>query len=207
MSGKPFPNAPTGIEVDTVHPERSLEVDRLRSLARRVAEDENREIGYLSIVLADHETVTRLNREYLGHDYETDVLSFPLGPKEPGEFETSEGSSDSEEPAEPGAEDNFPGPEKTANEKVSGRPDETNRPHRGLDEEKPGRTSPVRGEIYVDLDTAAERAPEFETTFEEEAARYLVHGLLHLMGYDDQDEEGQRRMRELEDRYLDLQGS
>ena len=202
MSGEPFPNAPTGVDVEIVHPERSLEVDPLRRLTRRVAEGEDREIGYLSIVLADHETVTRLNREYLGHDYETDVLSFPLGPEEPWELEMPEGLSDSEEPAKPGARGSFPGPEETGNEKVAGQTSEANRTNRGLDEEKPGRVSPVRGEIYVDLDTAAERAPEFETTFEEEAARYLVHGLLHLMGYDDRDEEGQRQMRELEDRYL-----
>jgi rRNA maturation RNase YbeY len=186
MSGEPpFPNAPTGVEVDTVHPGRSLEGDRLRRLVRRVAEGEDREIGYLSIVLADHETVTRLNREYLGHDYETDVLSFPLTP------------------------------ERSVEENPAGLPDETRAPKGFRDEEKDeerdeehsGPIPPVRGEIYVDLDTAAERAPEFETTFEAEAARYLVHGLLHLMGYDDQDEESQRRMRELEDRYLDLEGS
>lgn len=174
MSGEPpFPNAPTGVDVDIVHPERSLEVDRLRRLVRRVAEGEDREIGYLSIVLAGHETVTRLNREYLGHDYETDVLSFPLGP------------------------------DRSVDEKAAGHSGDTTEPNDGSGDENLGRTTPVRGEIYVDLDTAAERAPEFETTVEKEAARYVVHGLLHLVGYDDQEDEGRRRMRELEDRYLE----
>lgn len=60
----------------------------------------------------------------------------------------------------------------------------------------------VEGEIYVDLDTAAERAPEFNATFEEETCRYVVHGLLHLLGYDDQSEEGQQTMQQLEEQYL-----
>jgi len=60
----------------------------------------------------------------------------------------------------------------------------------------------VDGEIYVDLDTAAERAPEFETTYTMEVRRYTVHGLLHLMGYDDQTADGKAEMRRLEDLYL-----
>lgn len=60
----------------------------------------------------------------------------------------------------------------------------------------------VDGEVYVDLDTAAERAPEFDTTVEEEIYRYVVHGLLHLIGYDDQTEDERQKMKEREDRYL-----
>ena len=61
----------------------------------------------------------------------------------------------------------------------------------------------VEGEIYVDLDTADERHEEFDATFAEEAHRYVIHGLLHLLGYDDQTAAGQEKMRALEDQYLD----
>ncbi|PSQ95247.1 MAG: rRNA maturation RNase YbeY [Bacteroidetes bacterium SW_9_63_38] len=61
----------------------------------------------------------------------------------------------------------------------------------------------VEGEVYVDLDTAQERHEEFDTSFEREAYRYVVHGVLHLIGYDDGTEEGQDAMRALEDQYLD----
>ncbi|MFO8100423.1 MAG: rRNA maturation RNase YbeY [Salinibacter sp.] len=61
----------------------------------------------------------------------------------------------------------------------------------------------VEGEIYIDLDTAAERHADFNATFEAEARRYVVHGLLHLLGYDDQSPSGQDTMRALEDQYLD----
>lgn len=60
----------------------------------------------------------------------------------------------------------------------------------------------VEGEVYVDLDTAAERHAEFGSSFEEEVRRYAVHGLLHLIGYDDADDAQKRRMHALEDRYL-----
>ena len=63
----------------------------------------------------------------------------------------------------------------------------------------------VEGEIYIDLDTAKERAPEFGTSFEEEVRRYVIHGLLHLMGYRDDTPEGKSQMRDLENLYLGLQ--
>lgn len=62
--------------------------------------------------------------------------------------------------------------------------------------------APVEGEVYVDLDTAAERHTEFGASFEEEVRRYAVHGVLHLLGYDDASPAEQAAMRVLEDRYL-----
>jgi len=64
-----------------------------------------------------------------------------------------------------------------------------------------GKTA-VEGEVYVDLDTAAERHEEFEASFEAEAYRYVIHGVLHLVGHDDATDAGQAAMREREDRYL-----
>jgi rRNA maturation RNase YbeY len=60
----------------------------------------------------------------------------------------------------------------------------------------------VDGEIYVDLDTAAERAPEFNVRFTDEVHRYAVHGLLHLVGYRDDSDGGRSEMKTLEDQYL-----
>lgn len=63
-------------------------------------------------------------------------------------------------------------------------------------------SDPVEGEVYVDLDTAAERHAEFGTSFEQEALRYVVHGVLHLIGYDDATLKEKQTMHDLEDRYL-----
>ncbi len=61
----------------------------------------------------------------------------------------------------------------------------------------------VDGEIYVDLDTAHERHEEFGVGFQHEALRYLIHGLLHLVGYVDETSRDKQEMRTLEDRYLE----
>ena len=62
----------------------------------------------------------------------------------------------------------------------------------------------VDGEVYVDMDTARERHAEFDTSFEEEVRRYVVHGLLHLLGYDDATPDEKAAMRRLEDHYLSI---
>lgn len=136
------------LEIVQAHPSRRLPNALLRRLVQAVLAGEKARLRYLSLVLTDHATVRELNRTYLGHDYDTDVLSFPL----------------SEEP--------------------------------GV----------VEGEIYVDLDTAAKRHAEFGATFTQEACRYVVHGLLHLLGYDDATPEARAHMHRLEDRYLQAAG-
>src|SRR5205085_111803 len=43
----------------------------------------------------------------------------------------------------------------------------------------------LQGEIFICLSEAVAQARRFRTTWPEELTRYLVHGLLHLSGYDD----------------------
>jgi rRNA maturation RNase YbeY len=119
----------------------------VRALASRIASGEGvtwREVG---VILGSRALVRDLNREWLGHDWNTDVVSFPL------------------------------------------------------DDDARARGE-IEGEVYVDLDTAQEAAPEHGATFEHEALRYVAHGLLHLIGYDDATDEDRASMRALEDRYL-----
>lgn len=52
-----------------------------------------------------------------------------------------------------------------------------------------------------------ENAVEFGTEFDDELHRVIVHGLLHLIGYDDHTPEDQKLMREKEDYYLGLRGN
>jgi len=62
----------------------------------------------------------------------------------------------------------------------------------------------IEGEVYVDVETAEERCAEFGVTVEEEVARYVIHGLLHLAGYEDDTAEKKAVMRQLENRYLNV---
>ncbi len=61
----------------------------------------------------------------------------------------------------------------------------------------------VEGEIYISVDRARIQAAEYGVALEEEIARLIVHGLLHLQGYDDRTEAERQQMRKLEDRFLE----
>jgi rRNA maturation RNase YbeY len=57
----------------------------------------------------------------------------------------------------------------------------------------------LHGEIFVCLDEAVSQARRFNATWQSELVRYVVHGALHLLGYDDQADRARRRMKEAED--------
>ena len=109
-----------------------------------VLRDERMEPAYVGVILSRRESIHEMNRDFLQHDYPTDVLSFPI------------------------VEDR----------------------------------EALEGEVYVDLDLAAERASEFGEPFRREAARYVVHGVLHLAGHDDSSPEERAQMSALENQYL-----
>lgn len=60
------------------------------------------------------------------------------------------------------------------------------------------------GEICVSVDTARRYAAQTGQSFADELTLYLVHGLLHLAGYDDLAPAGKRRMRLAERRAINL---
>ncbi len=57
----------------------------------------------------------------------------------------------------------------------------------------------LHGEILLCLDEAIAQARRFRTTWQCEVIRYVVHGVLHLLGYDDQNTRARREMKEVED--------
>jgi len=62
------------------------------------------------------------------------------------------------------------------------------------------------GDVIISLDTAARRAREESRPLEAEVARYLAHGLLHLLGHDHQRPRDARRMAAQEARLLRARG-
>jgi probable rRNA maturation factor len=60
----------------------------------------------------------------------------------------------------------------------------------------------IEGEIVISVQTARRRAAELGHPPAAELALYAVHGTLHLLGYDDDDEERAARMHEREDDLL-----
>jgi probable rRNA maturation factor len=60
----------------------------------------------------------------------------------------------------------------------------------------------VSGDIYISLERVRENAHIYRQVVKKELARVMVHGVLHLMGYDDETEADQKVMRKKENTYL-----
>ena len=58
------------------------------------------------------------------------------------------------------------------------------------------------GEIFISVDTAKRHARSFRTSLESELCLYVVHGLLHLNGFDDRTQTGVRKMQKVQERIL-----
>ena len=60
----------------------------------------------------------------------------------------------------------------------------------------------IDGEIYISLHRVSENAKEFKQDTGRELKRVIIHGCLHLLGYDDQTPEEKKTMTRMEDHYL-----
>lgn len=64
----------------------------------------------------------------------------------------------------------------------------------------------LEGEIVVSADTAAANAADYHSTAEAELLLYVIHGTLHLTGYDDHAPADRQKMRNREQHYLEKLG-
>jgi probable rRNA maturation factor len=139
------------LEVELSDTQAHLAVPRaaLEELARRVLFREGIARGSLSVALVDDASMRELNRRHLGHDWPTDVISFPMGEPLSADFS---------------------------------------------------------GALVISAQMAATITRERDLDPWPELALYLIHGLLHLCGYDDQSAEARARMRRREQEQLAAEG-
>lgn len=62
----------------------------------------------------------------------------------------------------------------------------------------------LNGDIYISVDRVRDNAKVYSDNFEKELFRVLVHGVLHLIGYDDVSDSLEKVMRQKEDQYLKM---
>ena len=62
----------------------------------------------------------------------------------------------------------------------------------------------MEGDIFISIERVQENAPTFGVTFEEELRRVMIHGLLHLCGYNDKTPEQKSQMTQREDQALKI---
>lgn len=145
--------------IDFAVRQRFLPVRRraLSRLARSVLTREQVAAAEVSVAIVDDRQIHAVNRDFLSHDFPTDVISFLLELDEPP----------SVAPAE-------------------------KRPRRR------GAGKRIGGEIVISAETALRNAARYRVAPQRELALYLVHGLLHLCGYDDLSLKEKRLMRRRE---------
>jgi probable rRNA maturation factor len=139
------------IEITDLQDHVRLDKKLILQAVRRVIKDEGKSAKSLSIVLTDNRHIRDLNRQYLGHDCFTDVISFPL--EDPDWISSG--------------------------------------------------ASGLNGEIIASAELARQQAQSSNADPQAELMLYVVHGLLHLMGYDDRTPQQAKRMHEREDVLLE----
>lgn len=118
----------------------------LRKVISEIAFNENKKICSVNLIFCNDEYIRKFNKEYLGHDYETDIITFH-DMNEKGETE---------------------------------------------------------GELLMSADTISENSKRYKTGFDTELRRVVIHGILHLCGYNDKTEKQKKLIRRKENRYLKI---
>jgi probable rRNA maturation factor len=161
--------------IDLVNLQRKVKLDtgRFRMFIKSLSSAID-EVGgkSFSVAVVSDDRMKGLNQFFRSHDTTTDVLSFPY---EPDVFES-----------EPGA---------VATGFLS-----------DCVEDSSGARNPVAtapgsdflGDIVISADQAAKQAAENGLTLEDEIKQLILHGVLHLCGYDHETDGGEMNARELE---------
>jgi probable rRNA maturation factor len=166
-------------------------IGKLEQLLEIAGEAEGIEAGEVALTFVDNEAIRELNRDYRGLDQPTDVLSFAMmeitederemvgGAELSYESDESDLSDDSDESDESGVSDELELGQEYAD---------------------------LLGDIVISVPKAIAQSEEYGHSLERELGFLFVHGFLHLIGYDHQDEAAEREMFDLQERILHKAG-
>ena len=65
----------------------------------------------------------------------------------------------------------------------------------------------INGDIFISQERVEENAEYFKEEIKKELCRVIVHGILHLVGYEDYNEAGRKSMTDRENDYLNSENS
>lgn len=124
--------------------------------------------GEVALTFTDNAAIQELNKQYRGLDKPTDVLSFSMQEMGDDEMEIIYGDEDD------AAEDLWA--------------------ENGAPDDEDGSFEEPLGDIIISVPRAIEQADDYGHSIDRELGFLFVHGFLHLIGYDHQDEEEERVM-------------
>jgi probable rRNA maturation factor len=122
------------------------QTQKTKNWIKTISLSEGYKIGALNYIFCSDDYLLEINKEYLQHDYYTDIITFDNSEEE----------------------------------------------------------QLLEGDIFVSIDRVKDNAKLLNTEFEDELRRVLIHGLLHLIGFEDGSEELKFKMRAKEDACLQL---
>lgn len=166
------------VEVDILNQQTTVPVDiaRLEQAAMTVLEQEQVASAVLSIAIVDNKAIHVINRDHLSHDYPTDVISFQL------EFSRDADWPETDESCDELEEDELNEDEREEDlDAVTSDADEAEltSPHQRA------AGCQIEGEVIASAEYAEQLAGEGGWTAMDELTLYVVHGILHICGYDD----------------------
>jgi probable rRNA maturation factor len=126
-------------EVESPQIKKSLILD----ICKKISTDENVIFSNINIIFCSDEYLLNINKEYLQHDYYTDIITFDYKNKKS-----------------------------------------------------------VSSDMFISLDRVRENALSVSVAFDFELTRIIIHGLLHLSGYEDNTVEKRKNMSFREDYFL-----
>ncbi|MCQ2304292.1 MAG: rRNA maturation RNase YbeY [Bacteroidales bacterium] len=124
----------------------AIDYDEAKLWIDGVVKRHGKSVGELYYYFCSDDKLLEINQQRLGHDFYTDIVTFPL--------------TDCE--------------------------------------------SVISSEFCLSLDRIAENAQTFGRSYESELHRVIIHGVLHLIGFDDLTDEDEKMMRMKEEESLDL---
>jgi probable rRNA maturation factor len=118
---------------------------KLKGIVREIARNENKKLGEICFIFVNRKRILDINRVFLKHDYETDVITF-------------------------------------------------NRNFKNV----------ISGDIYICIDVVMQNSVFLGISVKMEIQRVMIHGLLHLLGYNDSKDAEIEKIRKREDYYMDI---
>lgn len=167
------------MKLEIINLQKFYPIDKgiIKKVIKTILKDEKKD-AELSIIFIDNKGIREINKTFLKHDYATDVLSFVY-------HETSFKNTIAKQSRH-----------KTTQsiplQREIKKPDKTR--SRTSNEKKFLQEEVMSGEIIISVEMAIQVAQEGGYSVEGEIILYVIHGLLHLLGYDDKQKSAAKKM-------------